>query len=80
MKPLKPNTQEQLDKINREIRRKSRRWIYYNALSNPPDRGWCRERACDTFCELSLDHLGCYYSLVPPRNVLFVNSMFCKTL
>jgi len=68
MKPMKPNTQEQLDRINVEIRKKSRRWIYYNALDNPLDSGWLRERACDQSSEIYSASL-CRYQLTPPNGL-----------
>lgn len=68
MKSMKPNTQAQLDRINAEIRKKSRRWIYFNSLKNSPSEGWCRERACDRDWELVFP-LPCRYQLTPPRNI-----------
>jgi len=64
----KPNTPEQVSRINAEIRKKSRRWIYYNALDNPVDSGWCRERACDLGFMLN-ETEGCRYQLTPPRKI-----------
>lgn len=64
----KPNTLEQVSRINAEIRKKSRRWIYYNALDNPVDSGWCRDRACD-FGYLLDGSESCRHQLTPPRNI-----------
>ena len=69
MKHPKPNTPEQLSRINAEIHKKSRRWIYYNALDNPHDSGWCRKRACDFLFligEVTHSHSKLRYQLAPP--------------